>query len=151
LKPGLAVGPFVTSIAIIMSDLTLWCLVIDETCEPAPDMFKVKVAPNDDIDDLKEQIIASGKQPVLKERRAGELLLWKPEDNLACDHPTFDDAVRALRLNYHTRKADNGRATRLFPASQVSEVFGEELKEKRVHVLVQLPGSTTPGHFTACF
>ncbi|KAF8508733.1 hypothetical protein BU17DRAFT_70732 [Hysterangium stoloniferum] len=122
----------------------LWCLIVNDAHEPVGDPFKVKVVPNNDIDDLKIRICEAGPTE-LSQWKAPDLLLWRPKDILAHDPSTLFDAVRTLRLNRFTRKEGSDKAAICNPASRVEDEFRDLMPQECVHVLVQLPASTGRG------
>jgi hypothetical protein len=122
--------------------MSIWCLIVNDAydvCEPVGVSFKVNVSQSNNIDDLKEVILAEQKALALED--AASLFVWKPKVTIAVDRSIHLVEVRTLQLNRETGKEDNDKAMILAPSDKITDVLSDTKYKKRVHLLVQLPPS----------
>lgn len=112
-----------------MSDtIKLFCLVYGDI--PSKHAFSIKIPNTDNIDELKK-LIRKEKSPELDTFAADKLELWKvniPVSELATLDKNFD--------NKYIEKE------RLFPFSDIEDIFPNPPDRKHLHIIVQTP--TTP-------
>ncbi|KAF8508923.1 hypothetical protein JB92DRAFT_566722 [Gautieria morchelliformis] len=129
-----------------MSELTLWCLLVNNASDRVGTAFKVTTASSNDIYDLASHLVTSPTAPVeVANWRAANLAIWKPTDDLPDDNNLFK-TVRGWRLN---PDEVNDRATLLSPSKKLCKVFDQGLAEECVHVIVQLPNGDRPSEVSS--
>ncbi|KAG0369009.1 hypothetical protein BGZ54_000640, partial [Gamsiella multidivaricata] len=104
--------------------LKLFCLVSGDSVSR---VFPVKVPSDDTVSDLKE-LIKAKKAPELDDIAADNLTLWHvsiPLTDGDDEHPVILDTLNDKK--------------KLRPATDLSEVFSEEIPRKTVNILVQRP------------
>ncbi|KAG0196582.1 hypothetical protein BGX28_009959 [Mortierella sp. GBA30] len=108
------------------NNITLVCVV---NGHPAKDAFKVETEPSKSIDHLKK-LIKVAKAPKFDDVAADELTLWSTSIPII-----VEEEESAIILDTQDKK------TRLHPASELSEVFGDNLPKKTIHIIVHRPPS----------
>jgi hypothetical protein len=107
-----------------MSTLTLLCYVRGDKYKQA---FTVKIKEGESVADLKKAI-KEEQSPIFDHVTANSLALWRV--SIPCN--------RGLKAKVESLSLNDDHS--LEPASVLSEVFSDGLKEKHVHVVVEHPG-----------
>ncbi|KAF9536754.1 hypothetical protein EC957_009801 [Mortierella hygrophila] len=106
--------------------LTLFCLVDGE---PQSNVFSVKAAPADTIDDLKK-LIKAQKANQFSDVDADQLTLWRVAI------PIIRDKSEIPCVFNNIPKEEKEK---LHPADDLSDVFDEKPAKKTIHIIVQRP------------
>ncbi|KAG0196583.1 hypothetical protein BGX28_009960 [Mortierella sp. GBA30] len=106
--------------------ITLFCVVIGEHNSNA---FSVEILATKTVDHLKK-LIKVAKAPKFDDVAADELTLWSTSIPIS-----VDEEESAVVLDTQDKKM------RLHPASELSEVFGDNLPKKTIHIIVHRPPS----------
>ncbi|KAF8494270.1 hypothetical protein JB92DRAFT_2818527 [Gautieria morchelliformis] len=129
-----------------MSELTLWCLLVNNAGDRVGTAFEVTIASSSNVAGLATNIITSATAPIeVTNWRAANLAIWKPTDDLPDDDHVLN-TVRGWCLNHNEV---NDRATLLSPSKKLCKVFDQGLAEECVHVIVQLLNSDHPSEVSS--
>ncbi|KAF8508203.1 hypothetical protein JB92DRAFT_3121087 [Gautieria morchelliformis] len=124
-----------------MSELTLWCLLVNNAGDRVGTAFEVTIASSSNVAGLARNFV-TGETGLAKWVVPA---IWKPTDDLPNDNNLFK-TVRGWRLN---PDEVNDMATLLSPAMKLGKVFDQGLAEKCVHVIVQLQDGDRPSEVSS--